>query len=306
MHGDDVEVNRTDQRGVYAGATQAYLGDRVAQVYTATAAGDLRCRAVRAAGRRLRHRRCASGSRWPMHLLEGLFFGMRNSQTILGERERLLALGSLSAGLTHELNNPAAAAVRATAVLRDRVAGMRHKLAMIADGRLDGTAAARAGRAAGGGGQAGRRRAAADVRVGRPATPRTRWPTGWRSTASPAPGTSPPTLVAGGIDVAWLEQVAAAVGADEPRVGGALADVHGRHRAADGRDRRRGHPDLRPGRARPSSTPSSTGRRYQTVDVHDAARRHAGDAAGEDPGGGHGGQGVRPDPAADPGVRRPS
>ena len=64
-----------------------------------------------------------------MHLLEGLFFGMRNSQTIVGERERLLALGSLSAGLTHELNNPAAAAVRATAVLRDRVAGMRHKLA---------------------------------------------------------------------------------------------------------------------------------------------------------------------------------
>jgi signal transduction histidine kinase len=50
----------------------------------------------------------------------------------------LLALGSLSAGLTHELNNPAAAAVRATAVLRDRVAGMRHKLALIADGRLDG------------------------------------------------------------------------------------------------------------------------------------------------------------------------
>ena len=73
-----------------------------------------------------------------MHLLEGLFFGMRDTQTIIGERERLLALGSLSAGLTHELNNPAGAAVRATSALRDRVAGMRHKLAMIADGRLDG------------------------------------------------------------------------------------------------------------------------------------------------------------------------
>src|SRR4029453_12178052 len=73
-----------------------------------------------------------------MHLLEGLFFGMRNNQTIIGERERLVALGALSAGLTHELNNPAAAAVRATAVLRERVTGMRHKLALIADGRLDG------------------------------------------------------------------------------------------------------------------------------------------------------------------------
>ena len=65
-----------------------------------------------------------------VHLLEGLFLGhAQHQQSIVGQRERLLALGSLSAGLTHELNNPAAAAVRATASLRDRVAGMRHKLA---------------------------------------------------------------------------------------------------------------------------------------------------------------------------------
>src|SRR5208282_5716403 len=56
-----------------------------------------------------------------------------------GQRERLLALGSLSAGLTHELNNPAAAAVRATASLRERIAGMRHKLGMIAGGKWDRT-----------------------------------------------------------------------------------------------------------------------------------------------------------------------
>jgi signal transduction histidine kinase len=73
-----------------------------------------------------------------MHLLEGLSVGMRNVQNATAERERLLALGALSAGLTHELNNPAAAAVRATAVLRDKITGMRHKLAMIADGRIDG------------------------------------------------------------------------------------------------------------------------------------------------------------------------
>ncbi|MCU1655037.1 MAG: cyclic nucleotide-binding protein, partial [Pseudonocardia sp.] len=56
---------------------------------------------------------------------------------ITGQRERLLALGKLSAGLTHELNNPAAAAARATATLRDRVTGMRHKLGMLAEGKLD-------------------------------------------------------------------------------------------------------------------------------------------------------------------------
>jgi signal transduction histidine kinase len=71
-----------------------------------------------------------------VHLLEGVFFGYRNTQQVVAQRERLLALGSLSAGLTHELNNPAAAAVRATAALRERVAGMRHKLGMIASGRF--------------------------------------------------------------------------------------------------------------------------------------------------------------------------
>ena len=71
------------------------------------------------------------------HLLEGLFFGIQNTQQVVGQRERLLALGSLSAGLTHELNNPASAAVRATSALRDRVAGMRHKLGMIAAGNWE-------------------------------------------------------------------------------------------------------------------------------------------------------------------------
>ena len=72
-----------------------------------------------------------------LHLLEGIFYGSQRSQRAVGERERLLALGSLSAGLTHELNNPAAAAVRATSSLRERVAGMRHKLAIIAGGAWD-------------------------------------------------------------------------------------------------------------------------------------------------------------------------
>jgi signal transduction histidine kinase len=72
-----------------------------------------------------------------IHLLEGLFLGMRTSAHIIGQRQQLLALGALSAGLTHELNNPAAAAMRATAALRDRVAGMRQKLAMLAKEDVD-------------------------------------------------------------------------------------------------------------------------------------------------------------------------
>ncbi|MYX33809.1 MULTISPECIES: ATP-binding protein [unclassified Streptomyces] len=136
VHGDVVEVNRTDQRGVYAGATQAYLGDRVEQTYPNSLKAVTDCEFFLLPAEEF----AGAMHRWfPMavHLLEGAFFGYRKQNTIIGERERLLALGSLSAGLTHELNNPAAAAVRATSALRDRVTGMRHKLAMIADGRLD-------------------------------------------------------------------------------------------------------------------------------------------------------------------------
>jgi signal transduction histidine kinase len=62
---------------------------------------------------------------------------MRNSQNVIGQRQQLLALGSLAAGLTHELNNPAAAAVRANAGLRQGVQHMRQKLGMIAHDKID-------------------------------------------------------------------------------------------------------------------------------------------------------------------------
>jgi signal transduction histidine kinase len=209
VHGDQVEVTRTEQRGVYAGAMQAYLGNQVEQRYPnslraitdceffvlpATEFGDLM-------------------RKWfpmAMHLLEGLFLGMRNTQTIIGERERLLALGSLSAGLTHELNNPASAAVRATSVLRTRIAGMRHKLAMIADGRLDGS----------------QLRVLVDLQeeaVKRIALAPNLTPmqtsdaedalADWLEAREVTGAWDiAPTLVAGGVDAQWLEQVAAAVG----------------------------------------------------------------------------------------------
>jgi signal transduction histidine kinase len=134
---DDVETVRTDQVGAYAGATQAYVRDReVQKTYTASmrVVSDARLFVLP-----------ADDFGWIMHtwfpmaihLLEGLFLGMRTTQHIVGQRQQLLALGALSAGLTHELNNPAAAAVRATSALRDRVAGMRRKLAMLAHEELD-------------------------------------------------------------------------------------------------------------------------------------------------------------------------
>jgi signal transduction histidine kinase len=131
--GDEVEVGRTSQPGVYAGAFVAYLGKRVPQVYNNSVRVTEPSRFfVLDAGKFAR----LMNDWFPMavHLLEGLVFGQRNAQEAIGQRERLLALGSLSAGLTHELNNPASAAVRATATLRERVAAMRRKLALIAAG----------------------------------------------------------------------------------------------------------------------------------------------------------------------------
>ncbi|WP_106399625.1 ATP-binding protein [Actinocorallia populi] len=132
---DEVEVVRTDQAGVYAGATRAYLPEGDTQ-YTATVWAVTGCRfwfLSSADFSEFMHR-------WfPMaiHLLEGLFLGMRANQAVVAQRQQLLALGALSAGLTHELNNPAAAAVRAADALRGRVAGTRRKLAMLAHDQID-------------------------------------------------------------------------------------------------------------------------------------------------------------------------
>jgi len=136
VEGANVEVVRTEQRGVYAGATAAYVQSVDPKPYPGSlqAITDARFWVIDAVA-------FAEAIReWfpmAMHLLEGLFLGMRASNAIVGQRERLLSLGRLSAGLTHELNNPAAAAVSATAALRERTTKMRRKLAHLAGGKLD-------------------------------------------------------------------------------------------------------------------------------------------------------------------------
>jgi signal transduction histidine kinase len=135
--GDPVETTRTDYRGVYFGAVQFYLDDDSARTYPASVRAVTDCCVLALPAAEF----AAQFQRWfPMavHLLEGMILGLRRGGQITAERERLLALGKLSAGLTHELNNPAAAAGRAADALRDKVAGMRAKLAMIAEGRIAG------------------------------------------------------------------------------------------------------------------------------------------------------------------------
>ncbi|MBW0118674.1 ATP-binding protein [Pseudonocardia abyssalis] len=135
--GDPVETTRTDHRGVYFGAVQFYLDDESARTYPASVRAITDCCVLALPATEF----AAVFQQWfPMavHLLEGMILGLRKGGQITAERERLLALGKLSAGLTHELNNPAAAAGRAADALRDKVTGMRNKLAMIADGHIAG------------------------------------------------------------------------------------------------------------------------------------------------------------------------
>jgi signal transduction histidine kinase len=215
--GDDVETNRTNQIGVYSGAWQAYLGDRVPQVYNNSMRAVVPSRFFVLDAEKL----AEMMREWfPMalHMLEGLFFGIQNIQQTVAQRERLLALGSLSAGLTHELNNPAAAAVRATSSLRDRVAGMRHKLGLIAMGPYDRETLATLIRC--------QEDAVERVAKAAPMTPmeasdREDEIVDWLEAHDIAGGWDiAPTFVQAGLDVPWLDQVAASV--DQQTLEGAV------------------------------------------------------------------------------------
>ncbi|TWS21625.1 histidine kinase [Tsukamurella asaccharolytica] len=136
----EVETNRSDQRGAYAGAWSAFLGKGgpTQTQYNSSMRAVTEAQFFLLPAEEFNK---AMHEWFPMavHLLEGVFYGGQRSRQMVEQRERLLALGSLSAGLTHELNNPAGAATRAAAEMRTRVGGMRHKLAGIAGGKMDRT-----------------------------------------------------------------------------------------------------------------------------------------------------------------------
>jgi signal transduction histidine kinase len=209
--GDEVELVRTSQRGVYAGSSHSWMPVQGPKVYTNTVQTVTDCRFFVLPVAEL------VSIMWDwfpmaMHLLEGALLGLQNIQTLVGQRERLLALGSLSAGLTHELNNPAAAAVRATATLRERIAGMRQKLGLLAAGRIDPAVLPDL---------VSLQEAAVEKVAKAPklsaleAGDREDELTDWLDEYDVADGWDlAPTLVGAGLDVAWMDEVVGTVGAD--------------------------------------------------------------------------------------------
>jgi signal transduction histidine kinase len=138
VQGGELELFRSDYRGAYTGAFDAYVPDRgVPKVYLSTGRAVSPCRLFEIPAADFGR---AVWKWFPMaaHLLEGAATQGADASNIVERHERLVALGSVTAGLTHELNNPVAAVMSASARLREMLAEMRDKLGLVVRSQLPG------------------------------------------------------------------------------------------------------------------------------------------------------------------------
>jgi signal transduction histidine kinase len=105
---EDTVVARMDAPGRWAGGFRAWDEQGV---YLATGRGVTAGRVLRVPADVLRER---SNAWFPFggHLIQGLYHTARSVESTARQRESLVTLGTLAAGLAHEINNPAAAATR--------------------------------------------------------------------------------------------------------------------------------------------------------------------------------------------------
>ena len=129
---EDVVVGRMDQPGRWAGGFRAWDEHGV---YLATARGVEPGRLLRVPADVLRDLTHA----WlPLagHLIAGLYGTARSIEATARQRGALITLGTLAAGLAHEINNPAAAATRAADELTSVSGLLLSSLGSMAGGQM--------------------------------------------------------------------------------------------------------------------------------------------------------------------------
>lgn len=196
---EDVAVRTMDVPGRWAGGFGAWDEHGV---YLATGRAVVAGRFLRVSASALRdltHAWFPLGSR----LLEGLYSTARSIESTARQRESLVTLGTLAAGLAHEINNPVAAAARAGDSLSEVAETLLGTLRQLAGAEitaqqfalLDALRLELAGRAV--------RRDALAVADAEEALER------WLDRHDVADGWQlAPTLVAAGADEAWCDRVA--------------------------------------------------------------------------------------------------
>jgi signal transduction histidine kinase len=191
-------VGALDQPGRWAGGFRAWDDSGT---YIATGRAETSGRVFRipaeAFGRWAR-------SAFPLgvHLIEGLFRTVRSIEAMASEQEALIALGRLAAGLAHEINNPASAAVRGVDALQRECETLVSSLAQLAERSLSPEKFAAL--------DALRREIdpSAAIMEARAAADREEALTGWLDRHRI--GSSwriAPILASSGVDVAWCERV---------------------------------------------------------------------------------------------------
>ncbi|WP_329091594.1 MULTISPECIES: ATP-binding protein [unclassified Streptosporangium] len=131
-----VTMTPTSQPGAYGGAVLAYMGDRAPATYNHSLRATKPTRMFMLPAKKYG---MIMAEWFPMavHLLDGARIGGMAQRELVDRRQRLTALGTITAGLTHELNNPAAAAVRAVDDLRERTKTSRRRLAALAEDGIE-------------------------------------------------------------------------------------------------------------------------------------------------------------------------
>ena len=195
-------VARMDVPGRWAGGFMAWDDHGV---YLATGRGVTAGRALRVPAVRLR---ALTDTWFPLggHLIAGLFHTARSIESTARQHGSQLTLGTLAAGLAHEINNPASAASRTVDAVQDAASAVLASLRDLAAADI----------------RADRFTALDELRAGLqpPTAPlgpmvqadREQELASWLSRHGVTDAwLHAPTLVAAGADVAWCDQVAAAL-----------------------------------------------------------------------------------------------